>query len=143
MEGISHHCLPVKTESHPTNLVHPALAWLYLPTATASSSLFSPMAITWIRTLRLMQCICHLEPSIHPITHMRAMLRITLPTPTPPCFAEAPVCPGCIPGSLAPPCWMEGLDGQAKQKQSSAAFLHVSQFQSQPVFAANPGFLWL
>lgn len=29
-------------------------------------------------------------------------------------------------------------NGQAKQEQSSAAFLHVSQFQSQPFSASNP-----
>lgn len=53
----------------------------------------------------------HKHPSYSPPQHQPSYTHTSpsiLPDPSwPPRFAEAPACPGCSPGSLAPPCWME------------------------------------
>lgn len=142
MEGISHHCLPGKAEPHLPNVVHPALAWLYLLTAAASSSQLSLMALTWIKRSWLVQSIRHLEPSITHHTYMHHPLHHPS-HPHPNMLCRGP----CLPwlhSWLTGTALLDGRDnGQAKQEQSYAAFLHVSQFPSQPFFASSPGFRWL
>lgn len=58
-----------------------------------------------------------------------------------------PACPGCTPGSLAPPCWMEEtMDRLSKSSLPQLFFMSLS-FKASPFFsfffAPNPGFLWL
>lgn len=77
---------------------------------TLSQELPPHFSLSHTHTLKHMQCTSHAS---HPLSQHQPS-HTHKPSPTtpcpscpPPCFAEAPACPGCTPGSLAPPCWME------------------------------------
>lgn len=129
-EGNSHHFIQMKAEFHLTNLVHPASCMALSIDCSSPPSLFSLMAVcprsvtsVWT-TSATAGCWCLMKnhsshnhsqthavylpsASVCPPSHIHAPSSI-LPHPLdPPRFAEAPACPGCTSGSLAPPCWME------------------------------------
>lgn len=75
-----------------------------------------------------------LPPPQHQPSHTQTHTH-PLPTPTlpdPPRFAEAPACPGCTPGSLAPPCWMEEAMNRLSKSDLPQLFSVSLSFKTTP-----------
>lgn len=61
-------------------------------------------------------------------THAPSATFFCLPCP-PTRFTETPACPGCSPGSLAPPCWMEEAINRLSKSDLLQLFFSFCDFQ--------------